>query len=174
VARSAVESALLAEKDITGARNILTGRHGFFKAYEPDHDLDALTRDLGDVFRGSDISIRFYASCRATHEAIDLALEMVREGDLRPEEIEMVTVRMNEQTYDLCCRDRTSHPQTKVEAQFSLPYCVAAAIVHGDVFVQELSEENLGDPLVTGLAERVIPVLDPLHKTQLVIGSTIM
>lgn len=174
VARSAVESALLAEKGITGARNILTGRYGFFNAYEPDHDLDALTRDLGAVFRGTDISIKLYASCRATHEAIDLALELMREENLRPGDIEKITVRVNGPTYELCCRDRKSRPQTKVDAQFSVPYCVAAAIVHGDVFVQELSGESLGDPLVTELAERVIPVLDPSRGTHLVIGSTIM
>jgi 2-methylcitrate dehydratase PrpD len=174
VAQSAIECALLAEKGITGARNILEGRFGLFNAYEPDPDMEALARDLGKVFRGVDISVKLYSSCRATHEAIDLALEITREEGIQHGHIERITVRINEPTYNLCCLNRKSHPETEVDAQFSLPYCVAAAIVRKDVFVDELKEDAFTDPAVTGLAERVQPTVDPERRTHLVIGSTVM
>ncbi len=174
VARSALESALLARQGITGSDNVLEGRAGLFRAYEPEHDLAALTRDLGQSFRGEDLSIKFYSSCRATHEAIDLALALAREENPDPEEIREIEVRVNEAVYNLTCGRARIRPRTEVEAQFSLPYCVAAAIVRGDVFVAELKEETFADPRVTGLAERVRPVLDPERESDLIIGSTRM
>jgi 2-methylcitrate dehydratase PrpD len=169
-----VECALLAKKGITGARNILQGRYGFFHAYEPEHDIEPLTKGLGDVFRGSEISIKLYSSCRATHEAIDLALAICREENIEPTNIEKIIVRVNEPVYNLCCRDRKSHPTTEVDAQFSLPYCVAAAIVKGDVFIEELKEEVFTEPVVTELAERVKTIADSNRQTHLVIGSTLL
>lgn len=174
VAQSAVECALLAQKGITGARNILQGRYGLFHAYEPEHDLEPLTKDLGSVFKGSEISVKLYSSCRATHEAIDLALAISREENIKPKNIEKIIVKVNEPVYNLCCKDRKSHPTTEVDAQFSLPYCVAASIAKGDVFIEELKEDIFTEPMVTELAERVETIIDPDRQTHLVVGSTIL
>lgn len=174
VAKSAVECVLLARKGITGSRNILQGRYGFFNAFEPEHDIEPLTQNLGNVFKGSDISVKLYSSCRATHEAIDLALALASEENIDSANVEKITVKVNEPVYNLCCRDRKSHPVTEVDAQFSLPYCVAAAIVKGDIFVDELKEEVFTDPLITDLAERVETTVDSNRQTHLVIGSTVL
>jgi 2-methylcitrate dehydratase PrpD len=173
VAQSAVECALLAQKGITGARNILKGRYGLFHAYEPEHEVEPLINDLGKTFRGSEISIKLYSSCRATHEAIDLALAVSQEQNIDPKNIEKIIVKVNEPVYNLCCKDRKSHPTTEVDAQFSLPYCVAASIVKGDVFIKELKEEIFSEPTVTELAERIETQIDSNRQTHLVIGSTI-
>jgi 2-methylcitrate dehydratase PrpD len=174
VAQSAVECALLAQKGITGARNILQGRYGLFHAYEPEHDLEPLTKDLGNVFKGSEISIKLYSSCRATHEAIDLALAISREENIKPKNIKKIIVKVNEPVFNLCCKDRKSHPTTEVDAQFSLPYCVAASIAKGDVFIEELKKDIFSEPMVTELAERVETIIDSDRQTHLVIGSTIL
>ena len=174
VAQSAIESALLAQKGITGGRNILQGRYGLYNSYEPDPNLEELTRDLGKVFLGGEISIKLYSSCRATHEAIDLALDILENEKIIPDQIEQITVKVNEPVFNLTCLNRKPNPQTSVEAQFSLPYCVAAALIKGDVFVDELSEKTIKDPAITALAERVRPIIDNDCQTELVVGSTVM
>jgi 2-methylcitrate dehydratase PrpD len=174
VAQSAIESVLLAQKGITGGRNILQGRYGFYNAYEPEPNIEALTQNLGQAFLGSEISVKLYSSCRATHEAVDLALELRDEENIDPGLIDKVSVRVNEPVYNLTCLDRKPNPQTSVEAQFSLPFCVAAAFVTGDVFVEELSEAKFMDPAIIGLAERVKPEIDPQRQNELVVGSTLM
>jgi len=176
VAKSAIEAALLAKRGITGAKNILQGRYGFYNAYEPDPNLEALTCGLGRTFNGVEISIKLYTSCRATHESIDLALALIREEGINPHEIDQITVRVNDQVYNLVCHplDRKHHPQTSVDAQFSLPYTIAAAMIKGDFFIDELAEETIKNPEILRIAQRVTPVVDSKCKTDLIIGSTVM
>jgi len=174
--KSAIESALLAKVGITGTKNVLQGQRGFYNAFEPDPDLDALTSGLGKKFMGVEISIKLYTSCRCTHEAIDLALDMISEKGINPSRIDQITVKVNDETHNLVCQplDRKCHPETLVDAQFSLPYAVAAAMVRGDFFIEELNDQAIRDPDIIKLTQRVIPTVDSECQTDLVIGSTIM
>jgi len=176
VAKSAIESVLMARKGIVGTKNVLEGPSGYFKAIEPDPKLDALTSDLGINFRGTEICIKPYTSCRQTHEAIDLAIAIKNETEIDIGEIEKITVRVNEQCYNLVCNplDQKRQPQTMVDAQFSLPYTVAAAFVKGDVFIDEVSEKTIQDQTILSLAQRTTPIVDERCETDLVLGSVIM
>lgn len=176
VAKLAVEDVLLAQKGITGSKNVLQGRYGFYNAYEPDPNLDALTNELGKVFKGVEISIKFYSACRACHEAIDLAREIVAENNITPEEIKSVTIRVSDSVYALVCSplETKRHPKTAVDAQFSIPFTVSAAIVRGDFFIKELNETTITDQKIVDLAQRVTPIIDDNCKTDLVIGAAVM
>ena len=176
IAKSAIESALMAKAGITGSRNVLQGPFGFYNAFEPNPDLEILTTDLGVRFLCTELSIKLYPACRFNHEAIDLALDMANENGLNPNEIEAITVRVPDQMYTMCCHplEKKRRPRTMVDAQFSLPYTVAAAIVRGDVFIDELSDQALKDSDILALAQRVTPVVDSGCQTDLVIGSTVM
>ena len=132
--------------------------------------------DLGSVFRGIDISIKPYASCRSSHEAVDLSLSMVKDLKIDPARIERVTVRVNDITYKLTCDppDQKLRPKHQSEAQFSLPFIVAAALMRGDFFIAELSDEVLNNDDILQLAARVTPVLDKECQTDLAAGTTVM
>jgi 2-methylcitrate dehydratase PrpD len=47
-----------------------------------------------------------------------------------------------------------------VDAQFSIPYTVAAAITRGRLFLDDMTEQAIGRPDVTALAKRVVPVIE--------------
>ncbi|HDN74102.1 MAG TPA: NAD-dependent epimerase/dehydratase family protein, partial [Archaeoglobus sp.] len=52
----------------SGTKNVLEGDFGFFKLYEGnDYDKDILLNDLGEDFRGMELSIKPYPCCRMTH-----------------------------------------------------------------------------------------------------------
>ena len=176
IAKSGIESAFMAQTGITGSNDVLQGPFGFYNVFEPDPDLETLTSDLGVRFLGTELSTKLYTACRFNHEAIDLALDLVREEGLNQDSIEEITVRVPEQMYTMCCHplDKKRRPKTHVEAQFSTPYTVAAAIVKGDVFIDELSDQAINDPDILELAQRVTPIIDSECQTDLVIGSTIM
>ncbi len=95
-AKSAIEAALMAKKGITGARNVLQGRYGFFNAFEPEPNLEILTGELGKKFRGEDISIKVHSACRFTHQAIDLA-QMFKADGVLFDEIDQVMVKVCEE-----------------------------------------------------------------------------
>jgi 2-methylcitrate dehydratase PrpD len=174
-AKSAIEAALMAQKGITGTQNVLQGQRGFFNAYEPDPNLEALTSGLGRIFRGLDLSVKLHSSCRLTHEAIDAA-QMFRNGGLKPDQIDLVTVRVNDQCYGLVCQplNLKHNPKTSVEAQFSLPFTVATAFIKGDVFIDEVSERMLKNREILELTQRIMPTMDPNCNTGTSVGSLIM
>jgi 2-methylcitrate dehydratase PrpD len=176
VAKSAIESVLLAQRGIEGSKNVLQGPSGFFNAIEPDPNLDALVFELGRTFRGAEICIKPYTSCRLTHEAIDLALDIKKENRIGVNRIAKIIVRVNEQCFNLVCNplDQKRQPRTMVDAQFSLPYTVAAALVKGDVFIEEVTEKAIKEADILSLAQRITPVLDNRCKTGLSVGSSIM
>jgi 2-methylcitrate dehydratase PrpD len=175
-AKSGIEAAIFASHGITGTQNVLQGRKGFFQAFEPDPNLGVLTNELGSTFRGADIAIKPYASCRSSHEAIDLALSMVKEKGIDPNRIDRITVRVSDITYDLTCHplDQKRRPRDRIEAQFSIPFTVAAALIRGDFFINELSDEIITNEEILRLAARVTPVLDKECQTNLTLGLTVM
>lgn len=174
-AKSAIEAALMAETGITGTREVLEGPAGFYSSYEPDPNIEPLYYQLGKTFGGSELAIKLHSSCRCTHQAIDLA-RTARSKGLNTENIEHITVKVNDQTYSLVCDplERKRAPQTTVDAQFSVPYTVAAAIAKDSVFIDEVSEEAIKDPVLLGLAERVTTVLDSERQSELSVGSVVM
>ncbi|MCX5814837.1 MAG: MmgE/PrpD family protein [Proteobacteria bacterium] len=176
VAKLAIEAVLLAQAGITGSKNVLQGKYGFYNAYEPNPNIDALTNDLGKAFKGTEISIKMYSACRANHEAIDLALGFVKDDGISPDDIDQITIKVNESVYALVCHplDQKRHPKTSVDAQFSMPFAVAASLVKRDFFIDELKEDAITDEKILSIAKRITPVIDNSCQTDLVIGSTVM
>lgn len=176
VAKSAIESALLAQAGITGTKNVLQGQRGFYNSFEPEPNLKALTLGLGEKFMGVEIATKFYTACRCTHEAIDLSLDMISQEKIDPSQINEILVKVNEPTYNLVCQpiETKRHPETLVDAQFSLPYAVGAAIIRGDFFIDEVNDRAIRDPKILKLVQKVTPVIDEECQTELVIGSAIM
>ena len=175
-AESAIESAILAERGITGTRGVLQGERGFFNVYEPDPNLNALTSEVGSIFRGVDIGIKPYSSCRSTHEAIDLVLGVRKYPGIVPDRIERIIVRVNNITFNLTGHplDLKHHPKNKSDAQFSLPFTIAAAFIRGDFFIDEITDEAINNEEILRLAARVTPILDNECQTDLSLGSTVL
>jgi 2-methylcitrate dehydratase PrpD len=159
-ASGAVLSAILAREGFTGAREVFAGRFGFFPMYQPDgYDLNAITDGLGRAFRGVELSFKPYPSGRPNHAILDAALELYRRLDLSTADmgagIDAVAIAVNPQTH----KDQFSpeagkrRPAQVVEAQFSIPFLVAAALVHGRVGIGEVA--GVDDPQVLALSDRI-------------------
>jgi 2-methylcitrate dehydratase PrpD len=175
-ARAAVESVLMARKGITGTRNVLQGQYGFFKAFEPNSDLNALISDLGKRFAGVDISVKLYSSCRATHQPIELAQTFAKEG-LKVGEIDQITIKCCAECYKLVGQpaEVKRKPRTFVDGNFSIPFTVAVALVKGDVFIDQMSDETVKDPRILEIAQRITCVVDPEREVPgRAVGSVIM
>ncbi len=158
-----ITSALLASKGITGPRNVLEGRYGYYPVYHRSgYDREALIDGLGETYEIVNTSIKPYPCCKWTHQAIDAALEAVKEDGLEPGDVDSVEVRLNRQAYNLVCAplDLKRRPLSVVDAQFSVPYTVAAAIVRGDVSLDTFTTEAMNDPEILSMAKKVTPRVD--------------
>jgi 2-methylcitrate dehydratase PrpD len=173
--KSAIEAALMAAKGITGTRDVLEGPGGFYSCYEPNPDTGPIYSQLGVSFGGAELAVKLHSACRCTHQAIDLA-ETARSRGLSAKDIDHITVKVNDQSYKLVCSpdEQKKRPKTPVDAMFSIPYTVAAAITRGRVFIDEVNEEAIKDLAILKLAERVTTELDPERQSELSVGSVAM
>jgi 2-methylcitrate dehydratase PrpD len=159
-ASAAVFAALLAREGFTGAREVFVGRFGFFPMYQPEgYDVSAISEDLGAVFRGVELSFKPYPCGRPHHAIIDAALELYRRLELGATDAEAriadVVITTDPRTYgdQLGPVSTRRRPSQVVEAQFSMPFLVAAALVYGRVGISEVA--GVDDPRVLAVAERI-------------------
>jgi 2-methylcitrate dehydratase PrpD len=162
-AQTAVQSALLAQQGLTGPERVLQGEWGYFKAYHDNqYDAAALTRDLGVRYELPDVSIKFYPCCFLSHFAIDATLQLVREEGLHADDVDAIHVRVTQGTYNVVCSplDAKRRPATMEAALFSLPYCVAAALVHGEFGLPQTTLPSIQDAKTQALAQRITTTVD--------------
>ena len=145
-------AALLAQKGFTGAEKILEGNRGFFKAMSDAYDEGKITENLGKEFKILENSFKVHASCRHTHAAIDLAIEIVNENNFSSEDIESVAVGSYKSTMDITDND---NPETQYASKFSIQYCIALALVKGSANLDDFNETDLWDPTIRDVMEKV-------------------
>ena len=116
--------------------------------------------DLGQRWRIVEQYFKPHAVCRWAQPAIEgaLAVQRARRIDLA------AVQRINVHTFHAAVRLATRRPQNTEEAQYSLPFPVAAALVHGRLGPQELSGAALSDPLTLRLAAAVELVEEPTYN----------
>jgi 2-methylcitrate dehydratase PrpD len=159
-ASSGVFSAVLAQEDFTGAYRIFAGAYGFFELYQPGgYDLAPLTDRLGSVYRGEELSFKPYPCGRPLHATIDAALALHRELGLTAGNdgtgIAELTLTTDAATYadQFETGPHKRQPTQIVQAQFALPFLVAAALTRGKVGLGELAD--LKAPDVLALSARI-------------------
>ena len=161
-AKSGVFSALLAQRGVTGAKDIFEGKFGFFKMYSGgDYDLTQLLGNLGTRYEGLNLGIKPYPCGRLIHPAIDGALEIVIKYDIKPEEIKEVLVYVPERTFDLVGAPFAAEDDFRVRVQFSIPYGLSVAIVRREVCMEDfLDEGRIKDYRLVEIARKVKVVVD--------------
>ena len=161
-AMSGILSLMLADKGFTGVKKVFEGKHGYYALYmKGKYTPEALTEELGARFEVTNISTKFYPSCKYTHTAIYGALQLAKMHAIKPEEIEKITVTTTSYGYNVCGGERKIVPQTVPDAQFSFYYTVAAALVHGRVFIDDFTEEAIRNERVLSVARKVEVIEDP-------------
>jgi 2-methylcitrate dehydratase PrpD len=146
-ASSGVLAALLAAEGFTGAHDIFLGRFGFFELYQSGgHDPAKLVEDLGKEFRGDLLSFKPYACGRPQHAILDAAIAARNQldlgtavdfGQIADVRVTVAPTIIAEQFKGASHKRR---PTQIVEAQFALPYLIAAALVHGRVGITEVAD----------------------------------
>ena len=175
-ASSGVIAALLAADGFTGADGVFAGKFGFFELYQPGgYDLAPLTASLGTTWRGDEVSFKPYPCGRPLHAAIDIAIalhESLGLGDTSDGSaigtVQFTTGAAVIADY-FAGAPQKRRPTQIVEAQFALPFLIAAGLLHGRVGIDEVAA--IDDPAVLALAQRIeglagdgTPSLRVIHK----------
>jgi len=108
--------------------------------------------DLGTRWQIMEQYFKPYPVCRWAQPAVEAVLGLQRKLGLTARTIDKVEVVTFHQGARLAARA----PKTTEEAQYSLPFPVAVALVHGTVGAEEIGEVGLKDPEVLKLSETMI------------------
>ena len=150
-AASGLTCALLAKEGFTSDETPLEGPYGLLSALGPVEPalLQSLGRDLGREFNlaSSGIRIKSFASCTATHSGVEAMLRLVQKRSIAPSEVDFIECDLH--PYPLV---RIS-PKRAFEGRFSMPFCLAVALVLGRLNPEDFSEERLQDRRVKSLME---------------------
>lgn len=149
-------AALLAEDNFTSAEDILEGPHGFFQVLKGEVN-EKVVATLGKTWDIENLAQKYHASCHATHSPIEAALSIVEKEGLSPEEISSIEIHSSQLALDAA---GNMAPRTGLEGKFSIPYCVANAILRGNTGMQAFTDEKVNDPEVVGFMEKISVSLD--------------
>jgi 2-methylcitrate dehydratase PrpD len=157
-AKAALWAALLARKGITGPELAFEGDAGLFRIY--GNGMDAIPKEenfLGDrgFFEIERTGIKKFPTCGAHHGAIQAALDLAVDNDLKPDQIDHVEYYIGEGGNKLVGRPFRIGSQPQVSAQFCAPYAIALALVRRKVSVANISDEKIqNDRETMDVAER--------------------
>lgn len=139
-AQSGVAAALLAADGFTGAPAALLG------------DSAVLWADLGRRWRILEQYFKPYPVCRWAHPAIWAVVDLVTSAKLTPGELERIEVV----TFSAATRLATREPANTEQAQYSLPFSVAAAAVHHRLDPWMVTHPAEADPHIRRLAKGML------------------
>jgi 2-methylcitrate dehydratase PrpD len=163
-AMSAVIAVQLAQRGVRGAQATFEGEDGFFRVYLRDRvDRQRLRQGLGEYYEFTRLSFKPYPCCRFNHTAIEAALRLRPAIAGRLDQVREIRVGLNHQAYQAVCTppEVRRSPKTIVQAQFSIPYTVAAALIDGEVGLGHFTAQLAERTDIISLAQRVQPRVDP-------------
>ncbi|MFK0009258.1 MmgE/PrpD family protein [Paenarthrobacter sp. NPDC090520] len=161
-AEAGLNSALLARNGFSGPRDLFSAPWGSFLRLYGDPGVTDETKlhdTLGLEWQIERASIKPYATCRSTHAAIDAVLE-ARAGGISAEDITSITVHTSALIADMCGNADTG---SLVSTQLSMQFALAAAILHGEVGLEQIAEAGRTDRRILDLMDRIQLAVDPLQ-----------
>jgi 2-methylcitrate dehydratase PrpD len=151
-AMAGLSAAYLAKDTFSGAP-ALTVETGDAKPY---------WNDLGHKWLITGQYFKPHAVCRWAQPAIEAALTLQQTHRLSPDNINRIEVH----TFHEAVRLNNRKPQSTEEAQYSLPFPLAVALVQGQLGVLELGDEALTNTAILQIAELIELIEDNVFSSR--------
>jgi 2-methylcitrate dehydratase PrpD len=156
-AESGVLAAGLAADGFTGPVSVLEGELGFLKVFCGDYDAAALTRKLGETWETRVVLLKRFA-CHVTAQTSLQAIQELRaEHGFGGDDVASIAIAGNDRMATI---NNITQPSDVMMSQYSLPFCAALAHYHDPRDPRAFNEENLRDPRIRALCERVTITID--------------
>src|SRR5450432_1210422 len=159
--QSGVLAALLSEKGYSGPEHVIDGKEGLVHCYGPEWKQNLLTDGLGDSWRITQCGMKFFPTEALTHAPISAVLDLVKNNDLKPDDVEKIQIRSLARAADILSDPSKYDPHTKETADHSLPYVIAAALVDRQVTPAQFEMKKIMDPTIRAQLNKVEVVGDP-------------
>ena len=139
---SGIVAALLAGEGAVGADSII--ENGLFKAFGQDVMTDQILTGLGIKFHIFETYIKVHGGCRGNHAPVDVVQDVMAKNAIVLEGIGRIVVRVDSVTFAA----EIHTPTNGNEAQFSIAFAVAVALIYGDASIFQYTDAKVADTLV--------------------------
>ena len=162
-AQSGLRAALMAKHDFIGPRTVFEGVHGLFHGFArtTKGNYDALVIDFGERWVSEALAFKPYPCGTMTHPYIDCARRLAARG-IDPDAVGELVCEVGEGTVHRLWEPLADkqHPSNGYGGKFSTPYCIAAALVRGNVGLGDFTDAAVKDPCVLAVAAKVRYIVD--------------
>jgi len=151
----AVEAAFLAARGITGPPEVFEGNKGFMDSIAGRFEIDWEDEDLERVGR---TFLKRYNAEIHSQSALEALLELREEHSIDPSAVERVELETFQVAYDIIGGGEEGGKkqiESKEQADHSLPYLLAVALLDGQVMPEQFAPERIVRPDVQQLLRRV-------------------
>jgi len=142
--RNGVVAALLAREGFTANPDIIEAKNGFYDTLvgRDHYDANRMAEGLGNPFyiESPGIGLKKYPSCYHTHRALDGVFQLIEEHRLSEGDIAEVDVGTSERAMRVLA---FSEPETPYQAKYSMPHCIAAAVVDHQVTLDTFTSHKM-------------------------------
>jgi 2-methylcitrate dehydratase PrpD len=154
--RNGVTAAVMAQEGITANPNIIEAKNGFYDTlvgaghYDAQRMVDSLAKPF--YIESPGIGLKKYPSCYHTHRALDGVFQLLGDHRLSDKEIAEVDVGTSERAMRVLA---FTEPATPYQAKYSMPYCIAAAVVDRQVTLDTFTSHKFEDPTIVETRKKV-------------------
>ena len=152
-AESGVFATDLAAMGFTAAETVLEDEGGYFQLEGGGYQEEPILA-LGDpwCFADRGIWLKPFPTGSLGHPAMTRMLELIREHDVRPDEVARVRVKTREGTYRTLFHH---HPTRALESKFSLEFCLATLLLERNLGLQHIADDFVARADLQDLIARV-------------------
>ncbi len=156
--RNAVFAAMLAHQGLTGPSEIFEGEMGFWAQVSGEFSIDKMGGVDGEGYMINRTYIKHFPAEYHSQSAIEAAFELREQigADDIDQKIESITIESFDAAVDIIAGFKEHwHPKTRETADHSMPYCVSAALMDGEITLDTFTDERINDPTLVALIQKV-------------------
>lgn len=148
-------AAYTARDGLSGSPDILEGPRGVGIALVPDGRpiSEALDQNLGTDFAVLGSSFKWHASCRHTHPSVDALLKLMKNHNVKFDDIESVVTRTYQAAINVL--SLSGRGETVHQSKFAMGFVLAVAAKKGQAMITDFNEEDLRDAELRDFQKRV-------------------
>jgi len=154
-AQAGVSAARLAKAGLTGAADAMEHPRGFLGALSPRGRFDVdVASQIGREWRIErfGLNVKRYPMCYCTHRAADAILDLLGVHPTAPDDIASIEAYIGQTSANIL---RNTHPETGLEAKFSIEFAMASAVHAGRVSLAQLVDSFVTRPDVGRTMDKV-------------------
>lgn len=158
-AQAGVQAAIMAQAGMIGSRDVLDGPQGYWRMVGSDRFApDIVLQDLGTHWYIQYGSFKRYPACRWLACALECMEAIVQSSGIAPDDIAHIQV----ETFAKLANDLADFsPVNPTDAQFSLPYTLAAVALQLPPGEAWFTDTQMASPKLRALAAKVQIAIDP-------------